>query len=208
MATYFDISPVLGPNTPSWPTDPPIEFEPFKDLDKGGSSNVLKLTLGTHAGSHIDAPLHFFPGRASVDKLSLDILIGEVTVVEIIGDQIDREALESALSQKNVARVLFKTKNSEFWSSGEFVPDFVGLTAGAADYLVQRDCKLVGIDYLSIEAAHSDGAPVHQKLLDNGVVIVESLNLSSIEPGMYELICLPLNLKGADGAPARVVLRK
>ncbi|MCK4268233.1 MAG: cyclase family protein [Actinomycetia bacterium] len=208
MPVYFDISPTLGPKTPAWPTDPPVRFEGFKELDHGGSSNVLKLTLGTHAGSHIDAPLHFFPGRASVDKLPLDVLIGEVTVVEISGDQIDREALESALSQKDVTRVLFKTKNSAFWKREEFVRDFAGLTADAAAYLVQRKCKLVGIDYLSIEAAHSEGAPAHQELLGNNVVIVESLNLSGVDAGLYELICLPLKLQGADGAPARVVLRK
>ncbi|HEB12706.1 MAG TPA: cyclase family protein [Actinobacteria bacterium] len=208
MAEYFDISPALSLNTPAWPTDPPLVFEEYKSISQGGGSNVTKLTLGSHAGSHVDAPLHFFPGGTSVDKLSLDVLIGEVLVIEVADDKIDRSALEGALGDDLVRRLLFKTKNSTLWSNPEFVPDFVGLTADGAEYLVKSGIELVGIDYLSIEAAHGKGAPTHRILLENKIIILESLNMTNVVPGKYELICLPLKLENVDGAPARVVLRR
>ncbi len=208
MVEYFDISPALSSSTPAWPTDPPLVFEKFKDIDQGGSSNVTKLIFGSHAGSHVDAPLHFFPGGTPVDKLSLDILIGEALVIEVEGDQIDRLVLEEKLRGERVKRLLFKTRNSALWSNPEFVPDFVGLTEDGAQYLAETGTELVGIDYLSIESAHSSGAPAHDILLENKIIIVESLNMSDVPPGKYELICLPLKLEDIDGAPARVVLRK
>ncbi|HEB12621.1 MAG TPA: cyclase family protein [Actinobacteria bacterium] len=208
MTEYFDISPVLSSSTPAWPTDPPLVLEEYKAISQGGSSNVTKLTLGSHAGSHVDAPLHFFPEGMPVDQLSLDVLIGEALVVEVTADEIDRSVLEDKLPGERVRRLLFKTKNSTLWSNPEFVPDFVGLTADGAEYLVKSGVELVGIDYLSIEAAHGTGAPAHLALLENKIIIVESLNMSGVAPGKYELICLPLKLENVDGAPARVVLRK
>ena len=204
---YYDISPRLDPRTPAWPTDPPVEFEPFKSLAEGGSSNVTKLTLGTHAGSHVDAPRHFSDNGLSVDELPLDVLIGEVSVLEVAGEVIDRRALDVAGFRPRTERVLFKTSNSALWSGAGFQRGFVGIAASAADFLVAAGVKLVGIDYLSIEAEHSDGAPAHQRFLDNGIVVLESIDLSAVPPGEYELLCLPLRLAGLDGAPARVVLR-
>ncbi len=204
---YYDISPRLAQTTPAWPTDPPVLFESFKSLSAGGSSNVTKLSFGTHAGSHVDAPRHFFEEGATVDELPLDILIGEALVVEIAGDIIDAATLEEAGFQPGVERLLLKTSNSRLWSKPGFEPGFVGLSASGAEYLVNSGVGLVGIDYLSIEAEHGGGAPTHEQLLGNGVVILESIDLSQVPPGSYELFCLPLRLAGLDGAPARVVLR-
>ncbi len=204
---YYDISPRLGPRTLAWPTDPPVVFEPFKSLAAGGSSNVTKLTLGTHAGSHVDAPRHFFDDGRSVDELPLDVLIGKVSVLEVPGDIIDQSAVAAAGFRSGTERVLFKTRNSELWSEAAFRRDFIGIAAPAADFLVRAGIKLVGIDYLSIEAEHGGGAPAHELFLDNGVVILESIDLSAVPAGEYEIFCLPLRLAGLDGAPARVVLR-
>lgn len=163
--------------------------------------------MGTHAGSHIDAPRHFVSGGQTVDDVPLDVLIGPALVVGIEGDIIDAAALRAALGAGSATRVLFKTANSRLWSGSAFVPHFTGLSADGADFLVESGARLVGIDYLSIEASHSAGAPAHKRLLESGIIIVESLDLSSVPPGEYELICLPLRLSGLDGAPARVVLR-
>lgn len=206
MAKYYDLSPTLGPRTPAWPTDPPVTFEAFKALADGGSSNVTLLTLGTHAGSHIDAPRHMYGEGGTIDEIPLDLLIGEAEVVEVGTDIVDEQALR-VLDGKSVDRLLLKTANSRLWSRPDFEREFVGLTREAADYLLKARVKLVGIDYLSIEAAHGTGAPVHMALLRAGVVIVESLDLSNVPAGRYELFCLPLKLSGLDGAPARVVLR-
>ncbi|MDP1808663.1 MAG: cyclase family protein [Actinomycetota bacterium] len=207
MPRYYDISPTLGPMTPAWPTDPPVVFKPSKSVMKGAGSNVTGLSMSSHAGSHVDAPSHLYSDGMTVEKLPLDVLIGPASVVEFTADIIDRGVLASSWPAGKVERLLFKTSNSMLWSSPAFMPKFVGLTADAADYLVERGVKLVGIDYLSIEAEHGTGAPVHQTLLKNNIFIIESLDLSPVEPGGYELICLPLKLDGLDGAPARVVLR-
>jgi arylformamidase len=104
--------------------------------------------------------------------------------------------------------VLLKTRNSRLWASSEFHPDYVGLTADGATYLVNHGVKVVGIDYLSVEEFRKPGAPAHRILLGGGTIIIEGLNLRDVEPGRYELYCLPLRVVGADGAPARVVLRQ
>lgn len=208
MPKYYDISPTLGPTTPTWPTDPPVIFTPGKSVDSSDSSNVTKLSMSSHAGSHVDAPRHLYSDGMSVEDLPLDVLIGPASVVEFTADVIDRDVLAASWPPGNVERLLFKTGNSMLWSSPAFMPKFVGLTADAADYIVERGVRVVGIDYLSIEADHGVGAPVHRTLLKNDIFIVESLDLSTVEPGEYELICLPLKLAGLDGAPARVVLRE
>jgi len=137
----------------------------------------------------------------------LDVLIGPAFVVEITADLIDGAVLAAAWPHGRVERLLFKTGNSLLWSAPAFMAKFVGLTADAADLIVERGVKLVGIDYLSIEAEHGTGAPVHHTLLKNDILIIESLDLSAVAAGEYELLCLPLKLSGLDGAPARVVLR-
>ena len=105
-------------------------------------------------------------------------------------------------------RVLIKTHNSRLWGSPEFHPDYVGVTEAGARYLVERGVKVVGVDYLSVEEFKKPGAPAHHVLLGGGTIVIEGLNLRDVEPGIYEMFCLPLRIVGADGAPARVVLRR
>jgi arylformamidase len=104
--------------------------------------------------------------------------------------------------------VLLKTPNSALWNGSDFRPDYTHLTESAARYLVDQGVKVVGVDYLSVEEFKKAGAPAHRALLSHGVVIIEGLNLSEVEPGMYELYCLPVRIAGSDGAPARVVLKR
>jgi arylformamidase len=170
------------------------------------------LNLGAHTGTHVDAPAHFIDGAAKVESLPLDALIGDALVIEV-PEEI-RAIDEKFVQQHYVAgteRVLFKTRNSAFWSEADpqFHTDFTYLDLPAAKWLVEQGIKLVGIDYLSIEKYASEKHETHLALLSHGVVILEGLNLTGIVAGKYELICLPLRLRSnkGDGAPARVVLR-
>jgi arylformamidase len=208
MPQFVDVSVELKAGMPAFPGNPEFELQPIKRIADGGSSNVSRLVLGTHTGTHVDAPRHFFDDGATVDALALDLLIGPARVVEIAKrGGVSRGDLEAAGVQREL-RVLLKTPNSTFWENTAFRPDFTYLDESGAQYLVDQGVKVIGIDYLSIEQFKKPGAPAHRALLSNGIVIIEGLNLSNAEPGTYEMFCLPLPVSGGDGAPARVVLKR
>jgi arylformamidase len=204
----LDVSVPLTAGVPTYPGNPPFDLEPIKRIAEGGSSNVSRVSMGTHTATHVDAPRHFFDSGAGVDELPLDLLIGRARVVEILHrGGIGQEDLAAAGLREDL-RVLLKTANSALWNSSEFHQDYAHLTEAGAQYLVAQGVKLIGIDYLSVEQFKKAGAPAHRALLSAGVVVIEGLNLSEADAGMYELYCLPLRIAGADGAPARVVLRR
>jgi arylformamidase len=204
----LDVSVPLAHGLPAYPGNPEFELQPIKRIAEGGSSNVSRLVMGTHTGTHIDAPKHFIDDGIGVDELALNLLIGRARVVEIPKrGPITAEDLTAAALREDI-RVLLKTPNSSLWGSGTFHEDYAHVAASGARYLVEQGVKVVGIDYLSIEQFKSGGAPAHRTLLSNGVIIIEGLNLSEAEPGMYEMYCLPLRVAGGDGAPARVVLKR
>jgi len=193
-----------------WPGDPAVRFERASSIAQRDSSNVTRIIMGAHTGTHIDAPYHFFEQGETIETIPPEILIGPCRVIELMTDShIVRKDLEP-LQLKAQSRVLFKTKNSALWGNrpGAFHRDFIALAPGAAEYLVEKNIALVGIDYLSIEAFHAEGNPVHRILLGNSIVILEGLNLSSVRAGDFELICLPLMLQGVEASPARAVLRE
>ena len=205
---FLDVSVPLAPGIPAYPGNPEFELQPIKRIAEGGSSNVSRLVMGTHTGTHVDAPRHFFDGAAGIDGLALDLLIGRAHVVDmprrggITVDDLARAGLREDL------RVLLRTPNSALWNGTAFKQDYTYLTEDGARYLVAQGVKVVGIDYLSVEQFKKAGAPAHRTLLSQGVIIIEGLNLSDAEPGMYEMYCLPLRIAGGDGAPARVVLKR
>jgi len=202
----YDISVALSEELPVFPGDPPVEIEPVTRLARGDSANVSRISFSTHSGTHLDPPLHFNDHGRSIDSLPLSLFVGRALVAEITGIQaIGREAL-GPLPLEGEERLLLKTNNSRLWDQPGFPGDFAHLTPDGARYLVEKGIKLVGIDYLSIESIHGEGE-VHRGLLDNGVVILEGLNLAGVAAGSYELICLPLKIKGGDGGPVRAVLR-
>jgi arylformamidase len=204
----LDVSVPLAAGLPAFPGNPDFELQPIKRIADGGSSNVSRLVMGTHTGTHLDAPKHFFDDGGGIDTLSLDLLIGRTRVVESTRrGGITAEDLAAAGLREDL-RVLLKTSNSRLWASTTFHEDYTHLTESGARYIVEQGVKLVGIDYLSIEQFKKPGAPAHRMLLSNGVIIIEGLNLAEAEPGMYEMYCLPLLVSGGDGAPARVVLKR
>ena len=203
----FDITLPLTPGMPVWPGEPGPELTPRSRIAAGDPANVTSLCLGSHTGTHIDAPRHFIEGSAGIESLSLDALCGPARVVQIDDPvSIRVDALERARLE-GVRRVLFRTRNGALWEDKKFRTDFVFVAPEAAQWLVARGVRLVGIDYLSVEQFDSKDYRTHHVLLGAGVVIVEGLDLRHVEPGDYELACLPLKVVGADGAPCRAVLR-
>ena len=211
MAIY-DISVPLCSTIPTYPGDPGIEISKWMTLANGDAANVSFIKFGAHTGTHVDAPAHFIEGASPVECLPLDVLVGETLVVEISRDKmvIDEETVENACSSRP-SRILFKTRNSDFWNERHagFRSDYTYLTTAAAERLVDHGVRLVGIDYLSIEKFQSEDFATHHALLSRNVVIVEGLDLREVRPGTYELICLPLRIRdgSGDGAPARAILR-
>ena len=208
----YDVTVPVGNELPTWPGDPAVEIADWRSLSAGDGASVSVLSFGAHTGTHVDAPAHFIEGAAQVESLPLDVLIGEAQVIEVPDDMgIINEEFVIANCTPETTRVLFKTRNSAFWSESEpeFHTDFTYLDLNAAQRLVEQGIRLVGIDYLSIEKYDSTNHETHLALLSYGVVILEGLNLTDVPAGRYELICLPLRLRTTkgDGAPARVVLR-
>ncbi len=206
----YDISLNLLEDMVIWPGDPEVKIEWMARIGEDSHANISELSFGLHTGTHIDVPKHFVDDGWDMDSLDLNVLMGRVEVVEVPAnaDLITRELLER-MKVESFERVLFKTRNSQLWVDNvkEFQENFVALGACGAEYLVSKGCRLVGIDYLSI-APYSDPQTTHIKLLEAGVVILEGLDLSKVQPGAYELICLPLKLAGREGAPARAILRE
>lgn len=207
MRTY-DITLTISPNLPTWPGDPGVELERVEKIEDGANANVSRVDMGVHTGTHVDAPFHFLQDGITVDQINLSLLTGRAYVLHLPEvDVITASVLEDAQIPPRTRRVLFKTRNSDYWAKEEvaFQTDFVGLSEDGAEYLVRRGVKLVGMDYLSI-APYKKSRPTHEKLLAAGVVVVEGLDLSEVSQGRYTLYCLPLKIAKSDGAPARAIL--
>jgi arylformamidase len=203
----FDVSMIIQPDMLTWPGNAPVSIEPVKRIAQGASSNVSILHIGTHCGTHVDAPCHFIDGTAGVDKIDQDVLVGPARLFQLPDAKyIDRQTL-GKLDLSGVKRLLLGTRNSSLLQQ-DHTSDYSFITGDGARYLVEKGIELVGIDYLSIEEYKKEGYPTHHILLEAGVVIVEGLDLSEVPTGDYELMCLPIKIKDADGAPARVLLRE
>jgi arylformamidase len=208
----YDVSVPISEDTPTYAGDPGIEISSWATIAGGDAANVSLLHLGAHTGTHVDAPAHFLEGAGRVEALPLDVLVGLARVVEIPEDALVIKADNISVDELNGAtRVLFKTRNSRFWAdtANGFRTDYTYIAPDAARLLVENGVRLVGIDYLSVEAFKPERFDTHEVLLSSGAVIIEGLDLREIVAGVYELICLPLKIAGrlGDGAPARAILR-
>ena len=204
-----DVSVLLAPGLATYPGNPEYEITPVERIADGDSSNNSRLVMGTHTGTHVDAPKHFFDDKPGVDALPLELLVGRARVIDLPHrGGITEQHLAGAGLREDI-RVLLRTPNSALWNSHEgFHTDYTYVTEEAARFLVEQGVKVVGVDYLSVEQFKKSGAPAHHALLGAGVIIIEGLNLSEVEAGQYEMYCLPLRIAGTDGAPARVVLKR
>jgi len=207
MHTY-DITLALSADLPLWPGDSAFTLEQVEKIENGEGANVSRVSMSVHMGTHVDAPDHFLGNGKTVETLPLNYLIGRAYVLSLPEvDLITASVLEKADLPPRTRRILFKTRNSEAWVNREqrFRTNFVALSPDAAEYLINRGVKLVGVDYLSV-APYNNSRPTHEIFLKAGVVVVEGLDLSAVSQGRYTLYCLPLKLVGSDGAPARAIL--
>ncbi len=206
---WVDVSVPLRSGMVHWPDNPPVRIERMLDIERGDVANVSTISLGSHTGTHMDAPIHFVRGGEGMDRMPLDATMGLARVIEIQDptsikpDELDPHGIGRG------ERVLFKTRNSSLaWWTRDFIEDFVYVSQEAARYLAERGVRTVGVDYLSVGGFYADGIETHRALLGAGIWVIEGLDLSRVEPGEHELICLPLKVEGGDGAPARALLRK
>ena len=204
----WDVSVKAEPGMHVYPGDPPLETSRIRAIAKGDPANLTYLTLGAHTGTHVDAPAHFIEGGPTLEQVPLDRMVGDAVVLDLRGrDVIDAAALRGQSIERG-AIVLFHTDNSARWERPGFQKDFTYVAYDAAEYLLERGVKTIGMDYLSIEQFGSTDFPVHKLLLGAGVLIIEGLDLRGVSAGPYVLSCLPMNLQGVDGAPARAILMR
>ena len=204
---WFDITLPMSEDYPEWPGLTPFSIGSHAKMEDGEVYNATHIKINSHFGTHIDAPRHFLSDGVSIDELSLDYLIGPCQVFELACPKsIGKKDLEG-LDLGGVERVLFKTNNKKILHDREFHEDYVGIDASGARYLAERDIKVVGVDYYSV-ALWDEAVEVHQILLKKDVVLLEAVDLAHVEEGLYHLIALPMKVKGAEAASARVVLGK
>ena len=205
---WIDISVRLRSGMVHWPDNPPVRIERMLDMEHGDVANVSKISMGSHTGTHMDAPLHFVREGEGIDEMPLTAAMGRARVIEIH----DPESVKpDDLNPHGICRgerILLKTQNSaRDWPLTDFIEDFVYVSQEAARYLAAREIQTIGIDYLSVGGFHRDGVETHEALLNAGIWVIEGLDLSQVESGEYELVCLPIKVERSDGAPARTILR-
>ena len=201
--TLFDVTRPIHHGMPVYEGDPSVVVRRVLSVAAGAPVNVSEIRFGSHSGTHVDPPLHFRDGMPGVDELPLDILVGPARLFELtLRGPIDVINLRD-LNLAACPRVLFKTRSASDYKG----PIPAGLSGEAAQALVEAGVRLVGLDSLSADPPAATGFPAHRTLLEAGIIILEGLDFSAVPPGAYELLCLPLKLRGGDGAPARVVLR-
>jgi arylformamidase len=199
----YDISMTISPRMPVYPGDPRPDIQIHQDYGTGGC-RVSRLRLGSHTGTHVDAPGHFIRGGVSIDRIPLKNLAGPARVVEVPPGEIKIEAIPADL--KNGEIILFKTAVPDLsMKSGKITCSHIDIET--AKRLVATGAKAVGIDSLSIESPEGDGS-VHRLLLSSSIPIIEGLVLKDVPPGEYFFVCLPLKIENCDGAPARAILIK
>ena len=208
-SSWIDVTIPIRTGMVSWPGDPSPRISRIADLDKGDACTVSFLAFTAHTGTHVDAPAHYISGGRTMDGFPPDAAMGSARVIGITDP---KSVTVRELSRHRIRRgerILLKTRNSpRCWRTRRFMKRYVSVSPDAARYLADRAIRLVGIDYLSVAGMGADGKQTHTTLLGAGIWILEGINLTEVRPGRVEMICLPLRIAGADGAPARVLLRQ
>jgi len=210
-SNWIDVSVHIREGMVIWPGEAKLQIERRRSMERGDRGNNSSIHMGVHTGTHMDAPRHSIAKGKSIDQMPIDAGIGPARVIEIT----DKESIKAEeLKQydlKQGERILFKTRNSQrCWRNDSFVADFVYITRDAALLLADSGVRLVGIDYLSVGSPLDPDKKLpdtHQILLGAGIWLLEGLNLTTVNAGNYNLVCLPLNLDETDGSPVRAVLR-
>jgi len=206
---WIDVSIPLHNGMVNWPGDAPFHRLETLKIANGDPCNLSQFCSSAHIGTHMDAPRHFLAAGHGMESMPLDAVIGPARVIAIQDPDLIRVKELEPHCLREGDRVLFKTRNSDrLWKTNEFQEQFIHIPQDTAAYLADLKVRTIGIDYLSVGGYETDSAETHQALLSAGIWLIEGLNLQHVEPGEYELVCLPLKLVGSDGAPARAVLRR
>jgi arylformamidase len=206
---YIDVSFSYYSGMAIYPNNPDFSMWRVQNLEKGDKANVSRVSIGTHSGTHIDAPSHFISGGKSIDEIPLEDMNGIAKVFDFRGYE---EISQNILASQNIEMgdiIILKTDNSDNFHGNAILENYVTLNYNAAKYLAEKKIKMVCIDYMTIETPRKrrvEGKSVHSILLGNGILIAEALNLIKVKKGVYQLYCFPINIIGADGVPARIVL--
>lgn len=204
----IDVSIPLRSGVVGWPGDVPFEMRRRMGLEQGADFNISVINMSTHSGTHIDAPLHFISGARGVDAMPPEATVGPARIIEIL----DMESVKAGELEKHDIqpgeRVILKTANSERpWVDLPFLDRYVYVSLEGAMFLAERGVRCVGVDYISIgDTDMKSSVPTHLALLEMGVWVIEGLYLAGVPAGPCELLCLPLRIDNADGAPARAFI--
>lgn len=205
MAELIDISLRLHPQMVAWPSSAGFNIDRTHSIADGSESNVSRIDMDVHCGTHVEAPLHFIEGGQPLEETPLDAFVGRAAVVHV-PNATEIGPAELASAPEGIERLLLRTSNSDAWGlQSAFNADFVALTVEAAHWIADRNIRLVGIDSLSIQR-WVDGPETHRILMRAGVAILEGIDLRGVVPGIYRLTCLPLALVGAEASPVRAIL--
>ena len=205
---YIDISFPYCEGMAIYPNNPRYTCKRVSDMRRGDPCNVSQITIGTHTGTHLDAPLHFVGNGMAIDEIPLERINGKAKVLEITGQVITISGLGQYLIEEDDI-ILFRTNNSDVFENNNVLDSYVTLDYETAHYLVDKGVKMIGIDYMTIErpkAMREYGKSVHQILLGAGIPVLETIDLRGVKGGEYTLMCFPLKLVGCDGSPVRAVL--
>jgi arylformamidase len=210
MSKWRDITMPSFDGMVNWPGDGRVEMKLVMSIEEGAECNVTRLNMSVHTGTHMDAPGHFIADGVKMEAWPVEATVGRCRVIEILDPEAVRAAELARHGPQPGERILFKTENSrrQRLASPVFVEEFTYVAEDAAQLLVNCGVQTVGVDYLSVGGFFKDGRETHLALLGAGVWVIEGLDLTAISPGEYELNCLPLLLRGADGAPCRALLRE
>lgn len=201
----YDVSAPLHPGTANWPGDTPFSRDVVERISEGSCMNLSRVELSLHTGTHMDAPWHYSDSGIGIDEIPLEACLGPALLVSIAGvAEVQVEHVEGVI-QKAPERVLFRfdtRKNADI-----FRKDFTYFSAAAALALGKAGVRLVGTDSASVDVWDSKTLPAHQAFNQGGVFLLENLVLNEVPDGEYELIVLPLKIRGGDGSPVRAALR-
>jgi len=206
---WVDISVAVHEGMPLWPGDPGLRFERAMDQKNGDVCTLTRATMSAHTGTHMDAPLHFVRDSPTIEQMPIDATVGQARVIQIADPTAIHRAELLPYAIQPGERILFRTANSDRdWGKLPFNENFIFIARDGAEYLAECGVRSVGVDYLSVGGFTQDSVETHVALLGKGIWVMEGLALGCIEPGNYDLVCLPLKWLGAEGAPARAILRR
>jgi len=206
LRKYYDLTAKISEKTVVFPGDPEYKSNDICSLDQGAQYHLCHMHLGNHTGTHIDFPSHVIRDGKTSSEFPIENLIGSGLIVEV--PDVEKSITKIFVDKLPILSndfVFFKTSNSKLSKEGKFIDKYVYIEPEAAEQLLVKGVKIVGIDYISVDQYEAKNLPVHKSLLSNNVLIVEGLELRDIPPGRCKIYIMPMNIQNMDGLPARVL---